>query len=142
MLEPFELIVQFTPKFEANGIQIKDGSQSFFVEKKDLKGIKIGDVFRLKKALNVNLAQKNDFSFIGKFAGTHEPEKNEKKKILHWVTEGIDVEMLLDNGKKIIAMTQQNPELKEGDLLYFEKFGYARIEQVLPNRIKCVFAHK
>ncbi|MEK6941543.1 MAG: glutamate--tRNA ligase [archaeon] len=142
LTEPVELSVQFTPKMEAHGIGISAGSQSFFVEKSEINSVKIGSVFRLKKALNVNLLEKSGFFASGKFAGTHEPGSGERKKILRWVIESVDVEILMDDVKKMLGITKYNGDLNEGDVLYFEKFGYARAEEISPKRIKCVFAHK
>lgn len=137
LTEVVQFDVQFAPKTSANGFELKEGSQSFLVPKKEIDALKENEVFRLKKAYNVRLVEKGELQARAEFVGLQKIDK----KIVAWILNGLDVVVLMDDGKKILGITE-NRKFKEGEIVYFERFGFVKVETVSPKRIECVFAHK
>jgi len=138
LTEPIKLEVRYSPKIEIENIKLREGEQEFFVPKKELEKIPENEVFRLKKAYNVKLIEKGKNIATAEFVGLHKIDK----KIVPWITDAIKVEVLMNDGKKVLGFTQKNNSIKKENMIYFEKFGFARVEMVSEKLLKCVFAHK
>ena len=127
LMDPIKLDVPMQEDMEIrkNGTTVKlgKGLHEFFISKSVLG--KEGEVFRLRDVYNVRILKKSDLVIEGEFAG----KNPDGKKVVPWIQEMADLELLLPNGaREIGAIEKQN--LGVGDRLYLEKKGYCIVDSV------------
>lgn len=118
-------------------LQREDGALVVFIPKEDLEGIKEGEIFRLKDLMNVRLLGKEPAR--GRFEGF---ELADVLKI-QWVSGGaLQAEVLKPDGALEKGLVEPAAgELKPGELVQFERYGFVRVERVKP-RVMAVFTHR
>jgi glutamyl-tRNA synthetase len=130
---------------------IKTGD-TFFVPKEDIEKMKTGDIFRLKELYNVKLKEKKKDTVFAEYAGEKLIPDSAK---IQWTTDNfietsvfvphplyIDDEFNPDSLEKVDGFAEEAvSELKTGDIVQFERFGFVRVEN-LDNKITGFFAHK
>ena len=139
LMDPIKLDVpmQEEIELEKNGVTVKlgRGMHEFFVSKSELG--KEGEVVRLRDTYNVKIVKKSDLVIQGEFAG----KNPDGKKVVPWIQEMTDLELLLPNGaREIGAIEKQN--LGVGDRLYLEKKCYCIIDSVDGKRPIAWFTHE
>jgi glutamyl-tRNA synthetase len=129
---------------------IKTGD-TFFVSKFDMNQLKPDDVFRLKELFNVKITKKGK-EIHGEYAGNKLIPNSLK---IQWTTDKfvkvpVQVPDLLfkkdrfnpDSLKTINGYAEEAvKDLKTGEIVQFERFGFVRIENV-NGKITGFFAHK
>ena len=129
---------------------IKTGNE-FFVTHSDMEKLKIGDIFRLKDLYNVKIIEKKDIIISEFFSNDLIPDTPK----IQWTTDRfIPLKIfvpgfLFDNDKfnpdslkKVEGFSEETvSELKTGEIIQFERFGFVRIENK-NNSIIGYFAHK
>ena len=63
----------------------------------------------------------------------YEKYKEQGKKIMHWLPayNNVDVEILMNDATKIKGVAEHNiTQLKVGDIVQFERFGFCRLDAV------------
>ncbi len=157
--EPIKLIVEngikkevelkYHPSINMGKRKIKVG-KVFYIPKEDAKRIK--DLFRLKDLYNVKIIGKRDEEIYGKFVGEKLVQGIDK---IQWVSEEyIKMEIIIpsllfkndefdENSLKIVhGFAEGNiQEVKHGEIVQFERFGFVRIEKI-NGKIIGIFAHK
>ncbi len=112
------------------------GMHEFFVSEKEVKAIK-EPVFRIRNCYNVRVEKKDGLLLEGVFAG----KEATGKKVLPWVLDSMDLELLLGDGSRVVGATEAQ-ELKKGEYIYIEKKGYCIIDSVDEGRPKAWFSHE
>ena len=117
------------PDDESFGYRDLEVEADFLLQKSDLKELKDGELYRLMDCLNF---RKNNgvFTFdsldYDKFKGVG-------KKIMHFLPAygNIDVEILMDDATTIKGVAEHSiKDLKIGDIVQFERFGFARLDSI------------
>jgi glutamyl-tRNA synthetase len=159
--DPIKLVVDNAPdrnkKIDFHPGEKKLGNRTiktdkiFYIQKSDMKELKVGDIFRLKDLFNVRITKKNSQVF-GEYVG--EKLISDSTKI-QWTTDN-NVEMsvfiphpLYINKKfnnnsleKVEGFAEEAVKMiKTDEIVQFERFGFVRIENV-NNKLKGFFAHK
>jgi len=158
---PVKLVVDNAPKLEKSinlhptdeklGSRKMVTSDTFYVPGVDLKEMRVGDVFRLKDLYNVKIIKKKDVFFAEYFGEKLIP--NSAK--IQWATEDfVKMDVLIphplyendeynfDSLEKIEGFAEKTVlELKTGEIVQFERFGFVRVEN-LDNKITGFFTHK
>ena len=117
-------------------INLPRGLHEFYVSEAEVKGVK-EPVMRLRDAYNIKLESKEGLALEGTFAG-----KDAKgKPIVQWVSEMMDLELLMPNGSREVGAIETR-KLKKGQYLYLEKKGYCVIDSVDEGRPKAWFCHE
>jgi glutamyl-tRNA synthetase len=150
--DPIALDVNFVPALkiekplhpdfpdQTKEFNIKEGSQSFIVSKKETEKLNKGEIVRLKHALNFRLTHKNEIQLTGEFTGI---QKLENKPLISWILEETTAEIMMPNATKKIGVTEKEIlKEKEGNTVQLENFGYARIDEIKENKIMLWFTHK
>lgn len=128
------------PDFVKGGREFSTKGE-FYIAKSDLDKLKEGKLCRLMDCLNFKKAGEK-FVFDSE---EYEKFKDHGNMIIHWLPadETIDVNTLMpDNhlvkglGEKAIA------DVNVGDIVQFERFGFARCDSKHNNKITFWFAHK
>jgi glutamyl-tRNA synthetase len=148
---PKEQSIPLHPTNEELGCRTIKTDKTFFVPKKDLSTMKPGEVFRLKDLFNVQIKQKNDILHAAYVGETVLPESAK----IQWTTDDhIPVTVYIPHPlfqneehnpkslEKIIGIAEQAvTEIKTGEIIQFERFGFIRIEQ-RDDQITGFLAHK
>jgi glutamyl-tRNA synthetase len=158
---PIKLIVKGAPKLKKEiklhpskiniGTRTIDTNDVFFVSNNDISNYNVGDVFRLKDLFNVKLIEKKD-TIIGEFYGDELIMDSPK---IQWTTNNfIKMHILVPyllflneefNQKSLIKIDGYSEEavsnVKSGEIIQFERFGFVRIEKD-ENNIVGYFTHK
>ena len=142
--------LKFHPKLELGERTIETKS-TFFVQKEDMQELKVGDIFRLKGLYNVKIKDIRDI-IHGTYAGEELVADLAK---IQWTTDDyINVKLIVPG--LIFERDRYNPEslteldgyaekavsdLQSGEIIQFERIGFARIEKQNSNIIG-FFSHK
>lgn len=127
-----EITMDLHPKSGKGGRTIKTSNQ-FKITKEDFESIKEGELFRLIDCLN---ARKVGDKFI--YVSTElEDYKKEGKHILHWVTQGDEIQILMPDASIVTGILEANT-IKTNDIVQFERFGFCRSD----SENKFWFTHK
>lgn len=114
------------------------------ISESDLKRLAEGSVHRLIDYCNFEVKE-NKFVFISE---DYEDYKNTNNKgaIIHWLPDDkkdVQVEVLLDNGKTVSGIGEENmKDLKVGDIVQLERRYFARLDSVEDNKFKFWYLHK
>ncbi len=136
------LDVEFAPekKVQINGknINLNQGTQQFYVDKKSFENIKEGKTVRLRQAYNVRIKQKADLQIFGEFSGDTKIEP-----VIGWMLETMPVELLMPDASKEIGYAgSELLDKNVGELVYLDRLGFAKIEQKNEKMVKLIFTHK
>jgi glutamyl-tRNA synthetase len=74
-----------------------------------------------------------------------EDAKEAGAQIIHWVPEGdnLEVEIVMPDASIVKGLAEPScRNLKVNDIVQFERFGFARVDETGENKIKLYFAHK
>ncbi len=158
---PVKLFVSDAPKLNKKiplhptnkelGFRKIDSDKIFFVQKEDMDKLNTSDIFRLKDLFNVEIHKKDEV-IKGSYKGEELMPDSLK---IQWTTEDfieIDVfvpDLLFKNKKfnknslkKIHGYAENNVKnLKTGEIIQFERFGFVRIENK-NGKIVAYFTHK
>jgi glutamyl-tRNA synthetase len=119
--------------------------QEFYISKIDYELMTDGN-YRLMHLLNfksfkLNSITSRDFSFI-----SQEPDKKLNVIMIHWLPafqENIPIKIMLDNGKIIQGLGEPAlKNLKEGQEIQFERFGFVRLHKKHKDHLEFWFAHR
>lgn len=126
-------------------------SSTLHIPKADAAALKVGDIFRLKDLCNVQI---DSIEPSGRIVGRHVPDSTVPKKI-QWVsTEKIPCTVLIP-GDLLDASGEFNTEslkkaegfcegacvnIKPGDIVQFERFGFCRLDKNEGGSLTFVFS--
>jgi glutamyl-tRNA synthetase len=110
----------------------------FHIPGEDASSLKVGDIFRLKDLMNVEVTKKGAI-IESVFRGL---EVSEVPKI-HWVSAGsVPLEVIKPDASVDHGLAEPTvASLKVDDIVQFERYGFARIDAVRP-KLVAVYAHR
>ena len=159
--DPVKIVVNNAPKMKKAinlhptnkeiGKRIINTNDTFYIPKEDIKNLEPGTIFRLKDLYNVKLLKKNG-NASGDYAGDNLISNSVK---IQWTTDNFlemniliphllykDDEYNKDSLEKIKGYAEESiTNIKSGDIVQFERFGFVRIEKS-DKGIIGFFAHK
>jgi glutamyl-tRNA synthetase len=124
----------------------EDGKHIFLVERADMERLNPGDMFRLKDLYNVEIVEISESKIRAKFHSMeYQIAKQLKLKKYHWVPYklSIPVKILMPDASVIEA--QAEPSVKDlniGQIVQFERFGFAKLEAKENDSLRFIFTHK
>lgn len=117
-------------------------TDKFLLAKIDVDKFKENEIIRLMDCLNFS-KKENKYVFDSL---DYETFKTSGKKIIHWLPDNntlIDVEVLMPNNTIAKGKAEPNLEqIKIGDIIQFERFGFCRLDSIDNNIYKFWFAHR
>ena len=120
-------------KFEVDG--------SFILSKKDAEDTKEGELIRLMDCCNLIKKGKN----FEQDSIEYNDFKGKGKKIINWLPakENIDVDILMPDKKVVKGIAEHTiKNLKQGDVIQFERFGFCKLDKIINNKYYFWFTHK
>ena len=117
-----------------------NSKEIFYVTNEDFKNFKNNKLYRLMDCLNF-IKKENKFVFDSL---DYKKFKDKGEKIIHWLPECelINVEVLMPDGTIKKGLGESNlKDLKEGDIIQFERFGFARLDKKRKDKFIFWFTH-
>jgi glutamyl-tRNA synthetase len=125
--------------------QGKDQSVILWVSSKDVDSSKVGSMLRLMELFNVKIDKANVYSAEGTFVSeAYEDARNAKAQLIHWVPVGNDVagRVIMPDASVTEGVAEGAcKQLKSGEIVQFERFGFVRIDQI-NKELTAYFAQK
>jgi len=129
VLEPMQLEVNFAP----------EGMSRLIVDKRQFEKFELGKVVRLRSLFNVRILRKDELQAFAEFVGTAKIDV----PIVNWFRQGIDVELLTDDNKKMLFLADEAIAAKQpGDRVYFDRLGFCIVDENKGGRILLRLTHK
>jgi len=124
----------------------EQGRHIFLVERGDLARHKPGDLFRLKDLYNVEILELGESRAVARYHSTdYQVAKQLKLKKYHWVPYGYSVRIQILMPDASLVEARAEPSVKDlniGQVVQFERFGFARLESKEGETLRFIFAHK
>ncbi|MBN1544411.1 glutamate--tRNA ligase [Candidatus Woesearchaeota archaeon] len=102
----------------------------FYVTKDDFDMMEEGKMYRLMDCLNFR-KQKDGFEFDSLEVANY---KKHGEKIIHWLPKSeklMDVEVMMPDKKTVTGLAEMGlGNVKEGEVVQFERFGFCRLDKV------------
>ena len=106
-----------------------------FISVDDLKG-NYGKEVRLLHLFNVKLPHRGDEAEVSGFDVKPMPK-------IQWVSEGVKVKVFMDNAEWIEGVGEKElMNLKEGEVVQFERFGFVKLDKKDKNSLEFWFTHR
>jgi len=130
------------PEFEDHGKRDFKTNSEFFVPKEDIAGVHSKKLYRLKDCLNFTKDAK-DYLFD---SVEYDKFHKDGASTMHWLpydAELVDVEVLMPNKKSKTGLGESGLlDLKIGDIVQFERFGFCRLDHIEGKKLVFWFTHK
>ena len=124
------------PNFEERGNRTLVFDKEVYIPKADLTD----GISRLMDAVNVEIKDEN-VSFHSK---SFEDAREAKVRIIQWVpTDSIKAKVVMDDASITEGLCEVDcKDLKVGDIVQFERFGFARLDEIKDDELIFYYAHK
>ncbi|MCK5107269.1 MAG: glutamate--tRNA ligase, partial [Nanoarchaeota archaeon] len=150
--EPVQIQIENSPELNVQlklhpdnpkkGFRVLNTKQDFYISKEDFDNLEDNRLYRLMDAFNFE-KKGNKFTFVSKDL---EDYKKNGKGILHWlpvITDLINVEVLMPDNKLVQGLAEPLvDDLKKGDIVQFERFGFCKLDDFTDNKVTFWFGHK
>ncbi|PIU21849.1 MAG: glutamate--tRNA ligase [Candidatus Diapherotrites archaeon CG08_land_8_20_14_0_20_34_12] len=141
MKEPLKLSADLVPKTSAelDGkiYELNAGVQEFFIDREIISKYKAGQIVRMRNAYNVRIKTIDEYQVTAEYAGDMKI-----KEVIPWLLDGIDIELMMPDAKKIIGLCDSELlNKKVNDHIYFDRFGFVRIDSIDEKRPCVWFTH-
>lgn len=126
---------------------IPEGEAAFLISEDDFIELREGEEIRLMGVYNIKILRKDKKRGIANadFLNTDLRFARDKKlKMVSWVIESRAVECEIISPEKNFAGLCEDSIINESidRIIQFERFGFARIEEIEKEKIKAIFAHR
>jgi len=114
------------------------------VSKKDVNLFKKDKIIRLMELFNIKVKTVQDEVEANYHSETYREAKALKIPLIHWIpfATGVKTSVVLSDGTVVEGLAEdQCKTLKQGDIIQFERFGFARIDEV-NGHLVAYFAHR
>lgn len=122
-----EIELNLHPEHKKGGRHIRTNTK-FYISKKDHDSLEHGKIYRLMECINFRCISKDHFEYVDESLQTY---RDEGEGILHFVPGDVNnVHVKIFRDKKYIKGLAEEAVncLKEGDVVQFERFGFARLD--------------
>ncbi|MFC1755594.1 glutamate--tRNA ligase [Thermoproteota archaeon] len=129
------------PDNKKGGRKLKTADK-FYLAQEDIDLLKPKKLYRLMDCLNFTESKKK-YSFD---STDHEKYKKQGEKIIHWLPvtdELVEVEIMMDDGSLVRGLGEPAMKnLKVGDTVQLERFGFCRLDEITESRLVFWFGHR
>ncbi len=122
-----------------------DNSAKFWISKKDIDALKIGNVIRLMELFNIKIEKVSAYSADASFiSDSYEEARKTKAQLIHWIPVGEDMpcQVIMSDATLAEGIAESVcKRLKPDSVIQFERFGFVRIDKV-NMKLTAYYAHK
>jgi glutamyl-tRNA synthetase len=148
VFDPAEIKVKGTPAMKVElhlnpnlkkGGRKLDVTGDFIISRKDIDNMDDDEMVRLMDCINI-FRDKENICF-----DSVEYEKFTGKKVINWLPGkgNVNVEVLMPDKTVKKGIAEKNViDIKEGEIIQFERFGFCRLDKKEKKKLKFWFAHK
>lgn len=125
-------------------IKTRQKKARVYVSQQDFDALKEGEVVRLMEAINIEILRIEENRAFAKFhSEALEEARRRKAKLIHWAPEeNAKVRVIAPEGV-IEGLGEVNlKNLRAGDIVQFERFGFVRVDEAGKDELVVYFAHK
>jgi glutamyl-tRNA synthetase len=127
-----------TPKGEKREV-------AFWITKKDAEIAEAGTIIRLMELFNVKIDSKTDDEVAASFASeAYQDAREAKARLIQWILtdQSVTCKVVMPDASVNEGVAESAcKNLKPNDVIQFERFGFVRIDEVIPE-LKAYYAHK
>src|SRR3989338_10002854 len=124
-----QISMHLHPSNDEYGERKIESQDEFLLSREDISHLKENERYRLMDCLNFRKAGGIlEFDSI-----EYDNYKQEGARIMHWLPAygNIDIEILMDDATRISGFAEHNiKELKIGEVIQFERFGFCRLDSI------------
>ena len=117
---------------------------TLLVSKKDVNLFKTDKIIRLMELFNIKVKTMQDEVEADYHSETYREAKAVEAPLIHWIpaSTGVKTSVILSDATAVEGLAEdQCKTLKQGDIIQFERFGFARIDEV-DGHLVAYFAHR
>jgi glutamyl-tRNA synthetase len=117
---------------------------TLLVSKKDANLFKTDKIIRLMELFNIKVKAVQDEVEADYHSETYQEAKAVEAPLIHWIpaSTGVKTSVVLSDATAVEGLAEdQCKTLKQGDIIQFERFGFARIDEV-NGHLVAYFAHR
>ena len=118
---------------------------SFWISKKDAQAMENGKAIRLMELFNIKIEGKTDASVTAAFTSeSYEDVRKIKVQLIQWIPKGAEFpcQVIMPDASVTEGFAESAcKKLKAEDIIQFERFGFARINEV-GEKLVAYYAHK
>lgn len=122
-----------------------ENSAKFWVSKRDIETLGTASTVRLMELFNIKIESVNAYSAQASFVSeSYEEARKAKAQLIHWVPVGSDMpcQVVMPDATTAEGIAESAcKRLKMGEIVQFERFGFARIDKVNA-KLTAYYAHK
>ena len=122
----------------------EDGESSLLVSKRDLKLLQLGAFVRLIELFNIEVESVGE-TIVAKFVGdSYQQAREQRAPLIHWVPKGENTEatVVMPDATSVEGVAEiACKDLKVGDEVQFERFGFVRID-AQNERLVAYYTHR
>jgi glutamyl-tRNA synthetase len=116
---------------------------SLLISSNDISLLKLNKVIRLMGLFNIKIKKINKKVVSEFYNESYMDAKKKKVRLIHWIPdhEGIETSIIMPDASHVEGLAEINcKNLKPGDIVQFERFGFVRIKKI-ENKITAYYAH-
>jgi glutamyl-tRNA synthetase len=123
----------------------EDAAVSFWVAKKDAENAEAGGVVRLMELFNVKVTGKAECGLQAVFVSeAYQDARDAKARLIQWILaeNNVSCHVVMPDASVAEGVAESAcKRLKPDDVVQFERFGFSRIDEAVPN-LTAYYAHK
>ncbi|MFH1544504.1 MAG: glutamate--tRNA ligase [archaeon] len=151
--DPIRFDVQYIPAMEIERFihpdypeqgsrvyELKGGTETVIVSKKEIDGVKEGEIVRLRHGFNARIIRKDSMQVFAEYVSTG---KLKGKPILSWILEETDAMLFMPSTERKYGSIEAEAVKKEkGSFVQLEKTGYGVIDSIERGKVNIWFTHE
>jgi len=122
----------------------KNECVSLLISNNDISILKLNKVIRLMGLFNIKIKKINKQVVSEFYSESYMDAKKRNVRLIHWIPDqsGIMTSVIMPDTSLVEGLAEKNcKDLKPGDIVQFERFGFVRIKKV-DNKITAYYAHR
>ena len=119
------------PEDKTKGIRKIKISTQYLIDSIDFNNLKKGDLFRMMHFANFKIISKNKDEMKVEYVSKEYSKEIKIERNIHYVeiSNNENIEIILQNNQKLKGISEYLDNIKEGESIQFERFGFVRYDK-------------